>query len=205
MSTLNKTLYRALLVRLITASAGIGIGVCNANAQSFFRVQVEETDRTAVVHGLKKGAHPRPLVIVLHGFSASADSTRSSFGMDVIADREDFVVAYPDGFGRTWNYGIPIGKGEIKPQAGGKTVDDIAFLKALIERLAKTGQIDRSRIYLTGVSYGGMMAFAVACALSREIAAVAPLITGMSEQQRADCRPERALPMAVVAGTKDTV
>ena len=53
--------------------------------------------RTAIVHrpgGLASGA---PLVIVLHGAYGSGEQTRSATGWDALADREGFVVAYPNG------------------------------------------------------------------------------------------------------------
>jgi polyhydroxybutyrate depolymerase len=64
---------------------------------------------------------------------------------------------------------------------------------------------DPARIYVTGVSRGGLMAFTLACALADRIAVAAPLLSGMTEYQREDCRPSRPVPMMVVAGTSDRV
>lgn len=204
---MRKPLSRAALAALAALAmlAAAAVASDRAAAQALMRVVVDGSDRTAKVHGLKKDAAPRPLVIALHGWSGSADQMSQSFAMNPIADREDFIVAYPDGIARTWNYGTPLGPDEKLALAGGKPVDDVAFLRAVIARLVDRGQVDRTRIYLTGSSYGGMMVFAAACAMGDELAAVAPLITGMSGQQRDDCRPGRDLPMLLLAGTKDTV
>ena len=61
----------------------------------------------------------------------------------------------------------------------------------------------RRGIYVTGVSRGGLMAFTLACVAADRIAAVAPLITGMTEYQLQDCRPARPMPIMVLAGTAD--
>ncbi len=117
---------------------------------------------------------------------------------------EDFLVAYPDGFARTWNYGVSVDK-RPKPLAGKQPVDDVLFLRMLIESLKRRAGVDPRRVYLAGTSYGGMMAFTAACALSGELGAVAVLITGMSEQQRVDCSSSKPMPLLIIAGTKDAV
>jgi poly(3-hydroxybutyrate) depolymerase len=51
---------------------------------------------------------------------------------------------------------------------------DIEFTSALVERLESELCIDQSRIFSTGFSYGGMMSFAVGCALGDTFRAIAP-------------------------------
>src|SRR5689334_13724540 len=52
---------------------------------------------------------PAPLVIVLHGGGGNAANAARMTGMDAKADREGFIVAYPNGTGPrgdvllTWN------------------------------------------------------------------------------------------------------
>ncbi|MEA2976591.1 MAG: polyhydroxybutyrate depolymerase [Alphaproteobacteria bacterium] len=174
----------------------------HASADDLWRHKINGTDRTYFLHGFRKDAPLRPLVIALHGWSGDALDITRYLGMNAVADREDFLVVYPDGFARTWNYGVPVDKSPM-PVARNRPLDDVFFLKSMINNLIKKAAADPARVYLTGVSYGGMMAFAAACALSNELAAVAPLITGMSEQQRADCSG-KPIPLLVIAGTKDT-
>ncbi len=89
------------------------------------------------------------------------------------------------------------------PAVGGEPVDDTGFLRLLIDDLIAKKIADPKRVYVTGMSRGGLMAFTVACALADRVAATAPLITPMTEYQRDDCKPARVTPMLVLAGTAD--
>jgi len=51
---------------------------------------------------------------------------------------------------------------------------DIAFTEAMLDRFRAELCIDESRIFSTGFSYGGMMSFAVGCALGDVFRAIAP-------------------------------
>ena len=66
---------------------------------------------------------PRPLVIVLHGSGQPPQELRDWLPMDPIADREGFVVAYPDAIGGRWNYG----------ERPDEKVDDLGFIDALLD------------------------------------------------------------------------
>ena len=144
---------------------------------------------------------PVPLVVSLHGYRQSLDSLRGWLRLAPVADREGFAVAYPEALDGRWSYGRPIVS--PMPQAGFDPADDSGFIAAMIARLVAEGIADPARIYVAGLSRGGLMAFTLACTLADRLAAVAPMITGMTEYQIADCRPARAVPMFVLAGTAD--
>lgn len=110
-----------------------------------------------------------PLVVVLHGAAGSGAQARSSYGWDHEADRGRFLVAYPDGLGRAWAVsdgccGVPARDG----------VDDVAFVRAMVDAIAQRERADRSRVYVTGISNGGMLAYRLACATDL-FAAIAPV------------------------------
>jgi len=93
--------------------------------------------------------------------------------MDATADREGFVAVYPNGTGRgtralTWN------AGGCCAYAERNNIDDVGFTKALLDDLTSRVHIDRTRVYATGISNGGMMAFRLAVEASDRIAAIAP-------------------------------
>jgi polyhydroxybutyrate depolymerase len=139
-----------------------------------------------------------PLVLVLHGAMQSPESAERMSGMSELADREDFVVAYPSGTGRlsrvpTWNSGNCCG------YALTNQVDDVGFIRALIDTIESQYPIDPKRIYVTGISNGAMMSFRLACELSDKIAAVAPV----EGAQNLDCRPAHPVPVIIFHGTAD--
>ena len=139
-----------------------------------------------------------PLVIVLHGAIQGNASAERMSGMSALADKEKFVAVYPQGTSMmgnapTWNAGNCCG------YAQQKNVDDIAFLRALIGKLEKDYSIDAKRIYVTGISNGGMMSFRVACEMADVVAAVAPV----EGAQNVDCKPSAPVSVIVFHGTAD--
>lgn len=110
---------------------------------------------------------PRPLVIAMHFYPGTGAAMREMTGLDATADRNGFLVAYPEGQGGGFNALICCGTG-----------DDVAFLKALTDDLVGTGRVDPDRVYLTGISNGGDMAFRGAVELSDVFAAVAVVSGG---------------------------
>jgi polyhydroxybutyrate depolymerase len=144
---------------------------------------------------------PRPLAISLHGLHQDTKSLRRWLPLDRIADREGFVVAYPVAIDLRWSYGRPVVA--PMPAIGNEPVDDVGFIRQMIDDLIARKIADPKRIYVTGMSRGGLMSFTVACALADRVAAAAPLITPMTEYQRENCKPARIMPLLVVAGTAD--
>lgn len=100
---------------------------------------------------------PAPLVVMLHGGFGSAEQAERAYGWDSLADSSGFVVAYPDGVGRAWNVHGCCGR----PAREG--IDDVGFISSVIDDVAANVPIDRARVYATGISNGGMMAYTLAC------------------------------------------
>jgi len=97
------------------------------------RMQVGGMGRMALVVNAQPSQEKRPLVLVLHGGAGSAAMQRQRTGFDAVAQREGFMVVYPQGSEfrpgmHAWNTGHL-----MRRQVG--TVDDVAFLDALIDRL----------------------------------------------------------------------
>jgi polyhydroxybutyrate depolymerase len=160
--------------------------------------------RTAILHRPTEiVGREAPVVIALHGTGGTGEGFRAHLRLDAIADREKFVAVYPDAIANAWSYGRPINS--PMPTVAGPMVDDVGFIRLLIDELVGRKIVDRTRIYVTGSSRGGLMVYALACALSDRIAAAAPLIVGMTEYQREDCKPTRPVPMVVIAGTADRI
>jgi polyhydroxybutyrate depolymerase len=138
---------------------------------------------------------PLPLVLVLHGGTQSATSAERMSRMSELADQEKFLAVYPSGTGTapTWNSGNCCG------YAQRNNVDDVAFIRAVIDQLKRDYSVDPKRIFATGISNGGMMSYRLACELSEEIAAIAPV----EGAQNLDCRPSSPVSVLVFHGTAD--
>ncbi len=139
------------------------------------------------------GQRPLPLVLVLHGGGGTAHGVADITGFSAKADKEGFIVVYPNGTGRhpdrllTWNAFNCCG------YALDHNVDDVGFIRALLDKLEAELNIDRKRVFVTGISNGGMMAYRLACELSDRIAAIAPVAGALNG---AICNP--AVPVSVI-------
>ena len=129
---------------------------------------------------------PLPVVIFLHGYPFDAAGTASGTQFDAQASAGGFLSIFPDGCSMDWD-----------PQHGSPDVD---FISHLIDRLGSEYSIDKSRVYLVGISAGGFMAYRLACDLANRIAAVASVAAGMWWD---DCQPARPIPILEMHGTSD--
>lgn len=146
------------------------------------------------------GRRELPLVIVFHGGGGSGAQVRRQTGMTELARSAGFIAVYPNGSGRfgerllTWNAGPCCG------YARSQLIDEAAFIRALLDRLQATLKIDPVRVYATGISNGGMMAYLAGCTLGGRIAAIG-VVSG--ELTVPDCRPPRPVSVLVIHGTAD--
>lgn len=150
-----------------------------------------------------------PVVIYFHGHGDSmrhilgkgAFPSPSAFWMEV-AEREQFLVFYPLGLkgddGKTgWN--------DCRTDAtGNPTANDVAFAKVLIEFARKNFNLDRNRIYVTGMSNGGHMAMRMAMEASDQIAAAAA-VAALLPKQSGCSPPPHPVPILFMHGTDDPI
>jgi len=144
-------------------------------------------------------SRPAPLVLVLHGSGgASAGMVRTTHFNDV-ADAHGFLVAYVDGFEKHWNdlRGIP------EWSAQRDNVDDVGFFAALIGKLTGKGGADPRRVYVTGISNGGLMTHRLGCELADKLTAIAPVVRTFTRSLAEGCHPARPLPVLMFFGTAD--
>jgi polyhydroxybutyrate depolymerase len=146
---------------------------------------------------------PAPLVLVLHGGGGSGanmeELTLEQFNR--LADRNGFIVAYPDGVGRGWNDG----RSDLKAEAVKEGVDDVGFLRVLVEKLGRAYDVDRQRVFATGLSNGGLMSYRLACDAADLFAAVAPVAANMSVELAPKCRPASPVSVLIIDGKDDPI
>jgi polyhydroxybutyrate depolymerase len=129
-------------------------------------------------------------------------------GWSELADREGFVVIYPEGIGilgflQHWNAGHCCGKA-VKDDW-----NDVAFIEAAIDGMCRQYAVDRRRIYMMGFSNGGMMTYRFAAEKSSLLAAAASVsgaINSRASQDQPEWRmpaPERPVPFLIMHGDSD--
>jgi len=139
-----------------------------------------------------------PLVIVLHGFGANGFVQSLYLGLGTRVDSKQYILVVPEGTENTnaqqfWN---------ATPACCARSqqdlqIDDVAYIRSLIEEAAATYSIDPARIGLIGHSNGGFMALRMACEASDLVTSVVSL-AGSTFVDDASCAPT-TYPVSVLA------
>ena len=202
-SKLTAPLRRAFATGLGMVSLGLATlsGAQASTARVHLEVGGVRRSATIVEHERLKRT-PRTTIIVLHGNNrpnvrgnpADGRGVQRSIGLDEQVRNASILLVYPDGYEGKWNF-----------QPGEGKIDDVAYIRALAAKLVSDGLADRNRIFVTGVSTGGMMALRVACDGADFIAGVAPLISALTAKQAAVCKPSRPIAMMLLNGTANPI
>lgn len=144
---------------------------------------------------------PLPLVVMLHGYSASGAIEESYLRLGSLVDSQQFFYATPDGTldgsaNRFWNATAAC------CNFYGSTVDDVAYLMAVVDDMEARYPIDPKRVFFFGHSNGAFMTQRLACEKADRIAAIVSL-AGAQSDDLSLCTPSEAVPMVEVHGTAD--
>jgi polyhydroxybutyrate depolymerase len=135
------------------------------------------------------GKTPLPVLLHFHGWMRQGTLIVKHGRISGATRRRGVLLLAPNGRGKTWDF-------------WDHETDDVAFAAAVIEDAAKRYPIDRSRIYVSGYSYGSAMAWRYACENGNGVAALIA-VSGTLDQLE-DC-PQAPREVRHVHGTRDTV
>jgi polyhydroxybutyrate depolymerase len=159
-------------------------------------------DRVYFVHKPGGLGSTAPLLFVLHGGNGTAPRRALQTGFNDIADRDRFIVVYPQGVDYGWNDGRAK-DASLGHADGDATVDDVAFFRGMIDDFINRGEADPKRVYVIGGSNGGMMTQRLACDATDKIAAAAAIVASIPVAIASSCRPSRPIPILMMTGTAD--
>jgi polyhydroxybutyrate depolymerase len=116
-----------------------------------------------------------------------------------VADREGFLVAFPQGIGKNWNDGRP----DSGSKAQKANVDDVGFIRAVIADISAKLKVDPRRVFATGISNGAIMSNRLACEAADKIAAVALVVGTAPYGLEESCAPGRPVPLMAFLSRDD--
>ena len=142
-----------------------------------------------------------PILFAFHGYGSSALRHLGYTNYIPIADRNNFIVVYPQGESTStlsahWNVGGWTSKSPVK---------DLEFVETVIDLLKDKLPIDETRIYSSGMSNGGYMGYHLACNLSNKFAAIASVTGSMTTSTYDNCSPSHPTPILQIHGLLDFV
>ena len=185
----------ALLTAAVLGSVPLGTGDHTRT------VSVGSLERSYLVHipATYDSKRATPVVLAFHGGGVNADSMIVFSGLNQKSDEAGFIVVYPNGTGRSGK-ALTFNGGNCCGYASYRKVDDVEFTRKLLDDLATSANIDPKRVFATGMSNGGVLAYRLASELSDRIAAIAPVGGPMGTET---CTPKRPVSVIHMHGTND--
>jgi len=140
-----------------------------------------------------------PLVMDFHGYTSNSNAQASLSGFRQVSDAENFIVAYPQGVGNSWNAAT-----FCCGEALAGRVDDVGLAVAIVDAISAEFTVDSERVYATGLSNGGALAHRLACEASEVFAATAPVAFPLGILPLSACQPSRPITVAHFHGLGDS-
>lgn len=135
---------------------------------------------------------PLPVVINLHGLTSNIDQQVAISAFEALAARETFIVLTPQAAGTPARWNLTEDPGN----------EDVQFIASMLDEVEATACVDTARLYVEGISDGGIMSSVLACLLGDRIAAIG-LVSGI--KRSGECHPARAIPAVIFWGKQDRV
>ena len=145
-----------------------------------------------------------PLLLVLHGSMMNGQRMRADTGyaFDEIADREGFLVAYPNGYGGYWNGCYAVGDYEAKRLA----INDVAFLRALTDWFRSEYKVATNEVFAVGASNGGQMCYRLGLEAPDLVRGIAAISSSLPTPENQTCVASgRPIATMIVNGTEDPI
>ena len=172
----------------------------------YFSIQHDNLARMYHVH-VPPGynpATPAMVVFAFHGGGGDMEYMAKDeyYGLISKADQENTVIVFPNGYSNfqsgklaTWNAGACCG------DAREKNIDDAGFVKQIVTNLHNQMNIDRNKIFATGMSNGGLMSYRLACEMADTFTAIASVAGTDNTLQ---CNPSQPVSIMHIHARNDT-
>lgn len=144
-----------------------------------------------------------PVLLALHGAYGNASFIEQHLGINALADKYGFMIAYPNGTEgvtmlmknkRMWNAGNCCGV------ASRRNIDDVGFLTRIINDLVYNHSADPKRVFISGHSNGSMMSYRFICERPEMVTAMIGIAGPLTLNR---CRNARGLKILHIHGAKD--
>ena len=145
-------------------------------------------------------ATPMPLVLLLHGYSATGAVQEAYFGLQPLAEQRGFLYVHPDGTKDVRNNQFWNATNACCEFIG--SIDDSGYLMSVIHQVERDYNVDRKRIFLIGHSNGGFMSYRMACDHADTVAAIVSM-AGATFADTAMCKPSEPVSVLQIHGTSD--
>jgi polyhydroxybutyrate depolymerase len=136
------------------------------------KIMVDQLQREYLIHfpTAYSSSSKCPVIFALHGGGGNYENTPALYNLNAVADQHHFIVVYPNAINKSWSM-----KGVGSMVKDDSTINDVKFIKAIMDTLIHHYQADSSAFYCTGLSRGGIFSFYLAHKLPGRFKAIAPV------------------------------
>jgi polyhydroxybutyrate depolymerase len=146
-----------------------------------------------------------PVVLVFHGSGSRASDFRKTMGptLERMADEKKFILVYMSGYEGHFNDC----RKKATYSAKLKNIDDIAFTKAILNKLKAERNIKNSKIFALGYSNGGQMTYRLALEAPELVTGIIAISANVPAPENMDCFVNEAYEpyVAIIQGTNDPI
>jgi len=168
----------------------------DVSGKDWIELQQNKVDRDYLLYTPESYSPDQPaaLVVVLHGGHGNAERVAKQTGFVPIADRNGFLLAFPQAQDENWNDGR---------QVTASKFDDVSYITSVVDDVVARRAIDINRVYVTGISNGGMMTQRLACDATDRFAAFASVVANLPASLESTCRPSQPVKIMMINGNAD--
>lgn len=153
-----------------------------------------EREYRLVVPKSVDGSRPVPLLFAFHGFLIDSKDLMPTYSqLDRLADREGFVVVFPNAVDKAWRIVPALAR------------DDFGFFDQLLKQITQKYNIDQNRVFLTGMSNGAYFAHLLASQRSDVVAAIACHSGGLGILSRRRPQVQHKYGVLIIHGDEDSI
>lgn len=182
-----RRLFAALAACLLLAAPALAGPLAPLPEAKTITVKAGKTSREAILYKPAATKGPFPVALVFHGGGGGAEwMAEKSEDLTRTLAGAGYVVVYMNGSSRrdseklrTWN------AVHCCAYAQRKKINEAVYADSVVDTLAKTIDIDRTRIYLMGHSNGAMLTYRLAGAMKNTPRAIAPISGAIFDDQPA--------------------
>lgn len=148
-------------------------------------------------HDTKGGS----LVFAVHGSGGIASNfMKQTAKIDPLMVKDNFMLVFPQGYKRYWN---ECRKASVA-EANKLDINEEAFFAAMIDYFVAKYQLDRNKVFVSGVSGGGQMAYKMGMRIPDKLRAIAALVANLPTAENMDCQPVgKPIATLIINGTAD--
>jgi polyhydroxybutyrate depolymerase len=143
------------------------------------------------------------LVFAIHGSGGVAKNfMKQTAKIESLMEQDNFMLVYPQGYKRYWNECRKASTAE----ANRIDINEEAFFEAMIAYFVKNYGLDAKKVFVSGVSGGGQMAYKMGMRMPEKLRGIAALVANLPAQENMDCEPKgRPIATLIINGTADPV